>query len=102
MPDPLDIRLPDFNAFRGYVVKELYGSTGVAKIVRWSDQMEKWAKDRAEEIKQAKARIKQLEAQVSDFEEVIAKMNDYEDVAQMASDVKRGIRDLDELWELVE
>jgi hypothetical protein len=95
MPDPPS--LPNFQAFRAYVVKELYGSAALPKVLDWATKMEEWAKARIEEAK----RIEQLERQVSDFEEALSQMNNYEEVALLAADVKRGIRDLDELMEVV-
>src|SRR3954465_12969015 len=105
MPNTLSKpNLPDFKSFRAYVVKELYGHASIPKILGWADKMEQWAKNRATEIEGAVERIKQLEQQVdqlnkqvSSFEEELTQMQDYANVAQLASDVKRGIRDLDEL-----
>jgi TolA-binding protein len=99
MPEP---KLPAFDGFRRYVAKELYGSEHAAKILRWAEQMQEWAEARLEDHKQAKARIDQLQAQISTLDEEIAHMNNYEDVATMAADVRRGIRTLDELWEILE
>lgn len=107
MPTPPP--LPNFAAFRGYVVKELYGSTAIPKILDWSEKMEEWAKtavgqvgSNLKQIEQLEQEVDQLKKQVSSFEEELMLLHSYENVARLASDVKRGIRDLDELMEEVE
>src|SRR4051794_22142845 len=93
--------LPDFAAFRAYVVNELYGSAAASKIVTWADRMEEWAKAAVDDVAQGLARVEQLQKQVADYEEELQMMHNYEDVALLAADVKRGIRDLEELMEVV-
>lgn len=93
--------LPDFTAFRAYVTKALYGSEAAPKVLEWSRKMEEWAKAAVADLGQSLARIEQLQKENADYIEELALMHNYENVALMAADVKRGIRDLEELMEVV-